>query len=106
MTQNDLQQNAPKAAAFLKGLANPHRLMILCQLAQGEKSVSELVALTTLQQTSVSQHLGKLREEGILTYRQEHRTHYYSIAHPSVLKIMSILYEDFCTLNSKETHHA
>lgn len=97
MTIDEMQENAAEAADFLKGIASPHRLIILCQLVSGEKNVSELMALTGISQTSMSQHLGKLRKENLVTYRREHRTLYYSISHPAVLKIIEILYSEFCT---------
>lgn len=87
---------ADEAAGFLKGLANAHRLMILCQLAEGEKSVSELIEATGIAQTSMSQHLGKLKAEGIVDFRRDHRILYYRIAHEAVMTIMGTLYESFC----------
>jgi DNA-binding transcriptional ArsR family regulator len=91
-----IEENALKAASFLKGLASHHRLLILCQLAEGEKSVSELIEATSMPQTSMSQHLSKLKEEGIVTFRRDHRTLYYSINNDDVLKIMDVLYHKFC----------
>lgn len=91
-----MEQNASRAAGFLKGLGSAHRLLILCQLVEGEKSVSDLIALTGMAQTSMSQHLGKLKEEGIVTFRRDHRTLYYRIEHPASLEIMAILYKHFC----------
>lgn len=89
-------EKADEAAGFLKGLANPHRLMILCQLAEGEKSVGELIEATGIAQTSMSQHLNKLKAEGIVDFRRDHRTLYYRIAHEAVMTIMGTLYESFC----------
>jgi len=91
-----MEERAGRASAFLKGIASPHRLMILCQLVEGEKSVTELIEATDIAQTSMSQHLSKLRQEGLVTYRREHRTLYYRIDNPAVLNIMSVLYEEFC----------
>ena len=92
----EMEQNATKVANFLKSLANTHRLLILCQLAEGEKSVSELIEITGVAQTSMSQHLSKLKEEGVVTFRRDHRTLYYKINNEVVLKIMSILHQEFC----------
>ena len=92
----EMEENALKAANFLKGIANQHRLVILCQLADGEKSVTELIEATSLPQTSMSQHLLKLKEENIVTFRRDHRTLYYSINNEAILKIMDILYHEFC----------
>ena len=92
----EMEENALKAANFLKGIASQHRLVILCQLAEGEKSVTELIEATSLPQTSMSQHLSKLKEENIVTFRRDHRTLYYSIKNEAILKIMDILYHEFC----------
>lgn len=96
MTQA-MQENAGLAANFLKGLASPHRLLILCQLADGgEKSVSALMEATGLAQTSMSQHLNKLKDEEIVTFRRDHRTLYYRIKSAAALEIMAVLYNNFC----------
>ncbi len=94
-----MQKNAAHAADFLKGLASPHRLLILCQLIDGEKSVGELIELTHIAQTSMSQHLNKLKQEGLVTFRREHRTLYYSIAHDAVIEVMQVMYNNFCNNN-------
>ncbi|MBP7002724.1 MAG: winged helix-turn-helix transcriptional regulator [Amaricoccus sp.] len=91
-----MTERAGVVAAFLKGLANPHRLLVLCALAEGEKSVGALVAATGAGQTSMSQHLARLREEGIVAVRRDHRTLYYRIDHPAVLELMAVLYRNFC----------
>lgn len=87
---------AEGVAGFLKGLANPHRLLILCCLAEGERNVTELIGATGLAQTSMSQHLAKLRDEGIVAARRDHRSLYYRIEHPAVLELMTTLYRHFC----------
>lgn len=92
----EMDNNAEKAADFLSGLASAHRLRILCQLATGEKIVTDLIEETGIAQTSMSQHLGKLKDEGIVSFRREHRTLYYSICSPLALEIMSVLYNHFC----------
>lgn len=91
-----MDENAAQAAAFLGGLANPHRLRILCHLADGEKNVSQLIKKTGLAQTSMSQHLNKLKDEGIVSFRREHRTLYYFITNPATLEIMDVMYQHFC----------
>ncbi|MGE4372078.1 MAG: ArsR/SmtB family transcription factor [Xanthobacter sp.] len=93
---DDIVRNADQAAAFLGGLASPHRLRILCQLVEGEKSVSQLIAATGLPQTSMSQHLGKLKDEGIVTFRREHRTLYYSICNEAAIGIIRLLRGQYC----------
>lgn len=92
----EMEKNAGLAAEFLKGLASPHRLLILCQLAEGEKSVSEIMAATGLAQTSASQHLKKLKDENIVDFRRDHRTLYYYIDHDLAREIMNSLYNHFC----------
>lgn len=86
----------PEIASFVKGLASPHRLLILCALSTGERSVSELIAETGIAPTSMSQHLAKLKSEQIVDFRREHRTLLYRIAHPAVMEIMAVLYAHFC----------
>lgn len=97
MNPNDrMRYKVDDVAGFLKGLASAHRLLILCSLADGEKNVTTLIEETGLAQTSMSQHLAKLKEEGIVQHRRDHRTLYYSIAHPAVTELMSVLYDHFC----------
>lgn len=89
-------ERAETVAGFLKGLASPQRLMILCCLAEGERHVGALIAATGIAQTSMSQHLAKLKEEGIVAVRREHRTLYYRIDHPAAGELMQTLYRHFC----------
>ncbi|MBP2562475.1 DNA-binding transcriptional ArsR family regulator [Neorhizobium galegae] len=91
-----IAEKADDAAEFLSGLANSHRLLILCQLAYGERNVSSIIEATGIPQTSMSQHLAKLKKEGIVDFRRDHRTLYYFIADPAVMEIMAILYQKFC----------
>lgn len=97
-------QQAERAANFMKGMANPHRLALLCQLYGGEKSVGELVTLTGIPQTSVSQHLAKLKKEEMVDFRRDHRILYYRIAHPLVTEIMAALHQSFCQHNEENNH--
>ncbi len=94
----DMKKKSGKASAFLKGFANADRLRILCVLAEGEKSVTRLMKETGIAQTSMSQHLSKLKAEGIVIFRREHRTLYYSISDNAVVDIMRILYQKFCSV--------
>ncbi|WP_453978171.1 ArsR/SmtB family transcription factor [Brevundimonas sp. Marseille-Q4549] len=91
-----LPPRADAAATFLKSLANPHRLLILCALAQGERNVSALIEETGVAPTSMSQHLAKLKDEGVVDFRRDHRTLTYFIAHPAAVEIMTVLYTHFC----------
>tara|TARA_B100001989_G_C24549847_1_gene473548 strand:- start:2346 stop:2639 length:294 start_codon:yes stop_codon:yes gene_type:complete len=92
----EMQKKAEHVSSFLKGLASPHRLLILCHLVEGEKNVTELIEATGIAQTSMSQHLNKLKDENIVRYRREHRTLYYSISHNAVHDVMAVLYDHFC----------
>jgi len=75
----ELKANAVVMAARLKLMSHPERLLMLCRLDEGEASVNELVALSGLSQSSVSQHLALLREEGVVNIRGEAQTRYYSL---------------------------
>lgn len=92
----DMAQNADRVAGFLKGLGNPQRLLVLCWLAEGEKNVTELTDLTGVPQTSMSQHLARLKEEGIVAVRRDHRNLYYRIDNPAALELMQVLRRHFC----------
>ncbi len=98
---NEMEANAQEVAAFLKAMASPLRLQILCKLAEGEQSVSELIDATGIAQTSMSQHLKKLKSEGLVDFRRDHRTLYYSITHPVANQLMAVLYEHFCNKEKK-----
>ena len=92
----EMEAQAGRAAEFLKGLASSHRLLILCQLVEGEKKVSDLINATGIAQTSMSQHLAKLKAEGIVTFRRDHRTLFYRICNDAAGDIMQILHRHFC----------
>lgn len=91
-----MADNAKRVAGFLKGLASEHRLLILCRLAEGEASVAQLIAATGLAPTSMSQHLAKLKDEGVVAVRRDHRSLYYRIEHPAALEVLQTLYRHFC----------
>ncbi len=84
------------AAGFLKAMAHEGRLMILCHLVKGEKSVTELENLLSSRQAAVSQQLARLRLEGIVDYRRDGKAIFYTIKDPKVFKLISLLYEEFC----------
>lgn len=96
MTSTDLEQNARKASALLKAMANERRLLILCHLAQGEKSVTELERLVRLSQSALSQHLARLRRDGLVVTRRAAQTIYYSLAGREAGAIMETLYNLYC----------
>ena len=91
-----MSANAQDAASFLKTLAHEGRLMILCHLGQGEKSVGELEELLEIRQAAVSQMLARLREEGLVITRREGKTIYYSLANENTSRVIGLLYEIFC----------
>ncbi|SMX30215.1 Biofilm growth-associated repressor [Pelagimonas phthalicica] len=92
----EMATNAQHAASFLKTLAHEGRLMILCHLGSGEKSVGELEALLDTRQAAVSQMLARLREEGLVSTRRDGKTIYYSLANDDTSRVISLLYEMFC----------
>ncbi len=87
---------ATKAGGLLKALANPDRLLLLCQLSGGEHCVSELEDLLGIQQPTLSQQLGVLREERLVNTRREGKQIFYSIASKEALAVMQVLYQQFC----------
>ena len=91
-----MQHRAEEVASLMKCFANSTRIMIFCQLSQGEKNVTSLIETTGLSQTAVSQHLKKLKEEGLIDFRREHRELFYKIISKDVLKIMESLYDIYC----------
>jgi len=96
MPADEMLQNAQAAAAFLKALAHEGRLMILCHLSSGEKSVSELETLLESRQAAVSQQLARLRMEGLVACRREGKTIYYFLHDPKVRRAIEMVYDMFC----------
>jgi DNA-binding transcriptional ArsR family regulator len=91
-----MQNNAQDAASLLKCLANPSRLLLLCALVTRSHTVGELVDLTGLSQSAVSQHLAGLRERGIVATRREAKRVFYSLDNPEVRKILETMHELYC----------
>lgn len=87
---------AGEAAALLRALAHEGRLMVLCQLLEGEHSVSALQEASGLSQSALSQHLARLREEGLVDTRREAQTIYYRLADPNVARVLDTLAEIYC----------
>lgn len=87
---------AQDASNFLKAISHEGRLMILCHLVTGEKSVTELERLLSARQAAVSQQLSRLRLEGLVTPRRDGKTIYYSLADERPRKILEVVYELFC----------
>ena len=93
---DELMDNATIATNYLKAISHEGRLMILCHLATGEKSVTELETLLSARQAAVSQQLGRLRLEGLVRPRREGKTIYYSLTDERSRKIIGLVYELFC----------
>lgn len=88
---SELKANADRMSGRLKLMSHPERLLMLCRMDEGEVSVNELVILTGLSQSSVSQHLAMLREDGAVSTRAEAQTRYYSLKDPIVRGVIHAL---------------
>lgn len=88
---------AERAADLLKNMANPHRLLILCRLHQGECCVGELETVVPLAQSALSQHLARLRKDNIVATRRDAQTIYYRLADPKTARIIKELYALYCS---------
>ncbi len=96
-----MMDNAKRASDFLKALAHESRLMMLCILAEGEKSVSELEQHLGLRQPTVSQQLARLRADGLVNTRREGKTIYYSVASDDARTVIGAIYDVFCRKTRK-----
>ncbi len=92
----EMVEHAREASRFLKALAHDQRLMILCMLVEGERSVSELCAILGASQPIVSQQLARLREDDFVATRRQGKNVYYSLANDEVREVVSLLYRLFC----------
>jgi DNA-binding transcriptional ArsR family regulator len=92
----EMRESAAQAADLLKAMSNKNRLLLLCHLGEKEMSVNELNNFVDLSQSSLSQHLARLRQDNLVKTRRESQTIYYSIANPSVVKLISFLHSEFC----------
>jgi DNA-binding transcriptional ArsR family regulator len=88
--------NARKASDFLKALSHETRLLILCLLVEGEKTVNQLEQILELRQSAVSQQLSRLRADNLVEARRNGKSVHYSIARPEVVEVISALYRAFC----------
>ena len=93
---SDMQEHAADAAGLMKALGNESRLMILCVLADGERSVGDLNTIVPLSQSALSQHLAVLRREKIVSARKEAQSVFYSLAGDEATKVMDTLHDLFC----------
>lgn len=97
MDLETFERRATEVADILRALANERRLMILCKLVEwGEANVSSLTAAVGLSQSALSQHLAKMRDEGIVATRRESQTIWYRIADPRIEQLFGTLYELYC----------
>ena len=91
-----MRSRAGEAGTLLKSLCNEHRLLILCALVEGEKSVGELEQLLEMRQPHLSQHLTRLRTDGLVRTRRVSRTIYYRLGSEPAERVLGLLYELFC----------
>ena len=92
----DMAKHASTATALLRAMASEHRLMVLCSLVQGEKSVGELLEKVPLAQSALSQHLAVLRHEGLVATRRVGQSVRYALKPGPALEIIRVLYDNFC----------
>ncbi|WP_440874758.1 ArsR/SmtB family transcription factor [Thalassotalea sp. PLHSN55] len=92
----EMRANATQAAELLKAMSNENRLIILCYLGEQELSVSELNEYIDLSQSSLSQHLARLRKDGLVVTRRDKQTIYYKVGNPAVVKLIGFLQSEFC----------
>jgi DNA-binding transcriptional ArsR family regulator len=97
MTMAQMHERADEAIAVLKAMANHNRLLLLCELVHGERSVGELAQALDLAQSVVSQHLSLLRREGIVSGRRDAQSIYYRICDDRVQSLMATMFTLFCT---------
>ena len=89
-------RHAAEAADLLRALSHEARLMVLCEINDGERSAGELVERSGLSQSALSQHLAKLRDEGLVTTRREGQAVYYRLRDPKVVRVLGLLHELYC----------
>jgi DNA-binding transcriptional ArsR family regulator len=98
---DSMQEAAAEACQLMKALANPDRLMLLCQLSQAEMSVGELEAALGIRQPTLSQQLTVLRDEELVGTRREGKYVYYSVRSAQALAVLKVLYQQFCGKEKK-----
>ena len=106
MDLEELQNNAQRASALLKAMSNQHRLLILCQLVHGERSVGEMERTIGLSQSALSQHLARLRRDKLVKTRRQAQTIYYSLAGEEASAVIETLYGLYCLPPAVETSGA
>ncbi|MDW9249802.1 ArsR/SmtB family transcription factor [Burkholderia cepacia] len=98
---DQMRAAAESACALLKVLSNPDRLMLLCELSQGERCVSDLEAALDIRQPTLSQQLGMLRDNALVRTRRDGKNIHYSLDSPAAIAVMGVLYEQFCGAAAK-----
>jgi DNA-binding transcriptional ArsR family regulator len=98
---DEMATHAGEAAALLKALAHPVRLLVLCRLVEGEATVTELQALGSLSMSALSQHLAVLRENALVRTRREAQAIFYSLADSPALGVMQALHDAYCGARQK-----
>ena len=101
MNTENMQQNAQAASQLLKTLANPNRLMVLCNIVNQERTVGELEKLIGLGQSALSQQLSRLRHEGIVECRREGQSAYYSLKDEGARRVLEVLYSIYCETDNE-----
>lgn len=97
-TMDQMREHAPQAANLMSALGNESRLMVLCTLAQGERSVGELNDVVPLSQSALSQQLARLRQQGLVDTRRESQTIHYRLADGPARRIIELLHEIYCSV--------
>ena len=98
---NTMRASAFRTCSMLKTLSNPDRLLLLCQISQGERCVGDLEEALDIHQPTLSQQLGVLRDEGLVNTRRDGKRIYYSVASSEAMAVMQVLYEQFCAPKPK-----
>lgn len=99
-----MRQSASAASTLLKALANEDRLLLLCQMVEGEKCVSDFEKLLDIRQPTLSQQLGVLRNEGLVHTRRDGKHIYYRLASDNVLRVLELLYGLYCPAPQNQDH--
>ncbi|HEC14260.1 MAG TPA: transcriptional regulator [Rhodospirillales bacterium] len=99
-----IQENARRASTLLKAMSNQHRLLILCQLVPGEKCVGDLEQIIGLSQSALSQHLARLRRDGLVRTRRMAQTIYYSLEGEEASAVIETLYGLYCGADATLTY--
>ena len=104
MSPQALKHQVSLASDYIKRLSHPTRLLVLCTLIEGEKTVGELTQLAEISQSALSQHLALLREHQLVKTRRESQTIFYSLADKNCIKIIDVLHQIFCPINENATN--